>query len=47
MVTDRGDEVSARFLIMATGCLSTPRAPPIPGVESFAGRDLPHRRLAA
>jgi len=35
--TDRGDEVSARFLIMATGCLSTPRAPPIPGVESFAG----------
>jgi cyclohexanone monooxygenase len=22
---------------MATGCLSTPRAPPIPGVESFAG----------
>jgi cyclohexanone monooxygenase len=35
--TDRGDEVRARFLIMATGCLSTPRAPPIPGVESFAG----------
>jgi cyclohexanone monooxygenase len=37
VVTDRGDKVSARFLIMATGCLSTPRAPPIPGVESFAG----------
>ena len=35
--TDRGDALSARFLIMATGCLSTPRAPPIPGVESFAG----------
>ncbi|HEY1427629.1 MAG TPA: NAD(P)/FAD-dependent oxidoreductase [Caulobacteraceae bacterium] len=37
VVTDRGDEVRTRFLIMATGCLSTPRAPPIPGVESFAG----------
>jgi cyclohexanone monooxygenase len=37
VVTDRGDEVSARWLIMATGCLSTPRAPAIPGVESFAG----------
>ena len=35
--TDRGDALRARFLIMATGCLSTPRAPPIPGVESFAG----------
>jgi len=37
VVTDRGDELSARWLIMATGCLSTPRAPAIPGVESFAG----------
>jgi cyclohexanone monooxygenase len=37
VVTDRGDEITARWLIMATGCLSTPRAPPIPGVESFAG----------
>jgi cyclohexanone monooxygenase len=37
VVTDRGDELSARWLIMATGCLSTPRAPPIPGVERFAG----------
>ena len=37
VVTDRGDEVRARWLIMATGCLSTPRAPPIPGVESFKG----------
>jgi cyclohexanone monooxygenase len=35
--TDRGDEVAARWLVMATGCLSTPRAPAIPGVESFAG----------
>jgi len=37
VVTDRGDTVSARWLVMATGCLSTPRAPAIPGVESFAG----------
>jgi len=37
VVTDRGDTLSARWLVMATGCLSTPRAPAIPGVESFAG----------
>jgi cyclohexanone monooxygenase len=37
IVTNRGDELAARWLVMATGCLSTPRAPPIPGVETFAG----------
>jgi cyclohexanone monooxygenase len=37
VVTDRGDALSARYLITATGCLSTPRKPPIPGVDSFAG----------
>ena len=37
IVTDRGDELSARWVVMATGCLSTPRKPPIPGVDSFAG----------
>jgi len=37
VVTDRGDDLSARWLVMATGCLSTPRAPAIPGVETFAG----------
>jgi len=36
VVTDEGDTLSARWLVMATGCLSTPRAPAIPGVESFA-----------
>lgn len=36
--TDRGDRVSARYCVMATGCLSTPRRPEIPGLESFAGR---------
>jgi len=36
--TDRGDEVSARFVIMATGCLSAPQAPPFPGLDSFEGK---------
>src|SRR5918997_3554452 len=35
--TDRGDRVSARFCIMATGCLSTSRIPAFPGLESFTG----------
>ena len=35
VTTDRGDEITARWVIMATGCLSTPRAPAIPGVESY------------
>jgi cyclohexanone monooxygenase len=37
VTTDRGDKVSARFCIMATGCLSVPRAPDFPGQDSFAG----------
>jgi cyclohexanone monooxygenase len=36
--TDRGDEVSAGFCIMATGCLSEPQLPPpFPGIETFEG----------
>src|SRR5262244_1308656 len=35
--TDRGDEVSARFCIMATGCLSTTQQPKFKGLESFKG----------
>ena len=35
--TDRGDQVSARFCIMATGCLSSAQVPAFPGLESFAG----------
>ena len=35
--TDRGDRVSARFLIMATGCLSAARVPAIDGLGDFAG----------
>ncbi|HEX7841463.1 MAG TPA: NAD(P)/FAD-dependent oxidoreductase [Kofleriaceae bacterium] len=33
-----GEVVSARFLIMATGCLSTSKEPEIPGKERFAGK---------
>jgi cyclohexanone monooxygenase len=39
VTTDRGDKVRARFCLMATGCLSVPRAPKIEGAESFAGRN--------
>jgi cyclohexanone monooxygenase len=38
--TNRGDRVSARFLIMATGCLSAARKPEYPGMEEFSGRIL-------
>jgi cyclohexanone monooxygenase len=37
IATDRGDHVSARFCIMATGCLSTAKIPAFPGLESFSG----------
>jgi cyclohexanone monooxygenase len=35
--TNRGDEVSARWVVMATGCLSVPKTPDIPGADSFQG----------
>jgi cyclohexanone monooxygenase len=35
--TSQGETVSARFCIMATGCLSSPRAPDIKGADSFEG----------
>jgi cation diffusion facilitator CzcD-associated flavoprotein CzcO/acetyl esterase/lipase len=35
--TDRGDEISCRFYVMATGCLSVPKTPDIEGVARFAG----------
>ncbi len=38
--TDRGDRVTARFLVMATGCLSAANTPNFPGRDSFAGRSL-------
>jgi cyclohexanone monooxygenase len=35
--TDTGETFSARFLIMATGCLSTAKMPDFPGLDSFRG----------
>src|SRR5262245_14313346 len=36
--TEHGDELSAPFLVMATGCLSAANVPAIPGLERFEGR---------
>ena len=35
--TDTGKTATARFCIMATGCLSKPQVPDIPGLQDFAG----------
>jgi cyclohexanone monooxygenase len=35
VTTDRGDSLSARYLIMASGCLSMPREPDIAGAATF------------
>ena len=36
--TDGGDTVTARFCVMATGCLSTSRQPDFPGLSNFKGK---------
>jgi cation diffusion facilitator CzcD-associated flavoprotein CzcO len=38
VTTERGDQLAAKFLITAVGCLSTANVPRIPGLESFKGR---------
>jgi cyclohexanone monooxygenase len=35
--TDRGDKMSARFVVMSNGPLSKPKLPGIPGIESYQG----------
>ena len=45
VTTDAGAALSARFLIMATGCISEPNMPSIDGMETFARTDPPHRPL--
>jgi cyclohexanone monooxygenase len=35
--TDRGDELVARYVVAATGCLSVPQTPAVPGLETFEG----------
>ncbi len=36
--TSRGDEIRARFVIMANGFLNLPKLPGIPGIERFKGK---------
>jgi cyclohexanone monooxygenase len=38
--TDRGERWSARFVVMATGCLSVPTRPELDGLDRFEGRVL-------
>ena len=53
--TDRGDEVSCRWYVLAVGILNLLKLPAIPGMEDFAGRSFHtarwdyelHRRRAA
>jgi cation diffusion facilitator CzcD-associated flavoprotein CzcO len=35
--TDQGHEVSAQYCVMATGCLSAPKFPEVPGLDRFSG----------
>ncbi|MDB5687592.1 MAG: monooxygenase [Rhizorhabdus sp.] len=37
ITTDRGDAMTARFVVMANGQLSKPKLPGIPGIETFKG----------
>jgi len=38
ITTDQGNEVSSRYYIMASGCLSMPKSPDIEGAGRFEGR---------
>lgn len=40
VTTDRGDEIRARYLIMAVGILNLMKLPMIPGMERFAGKSF-------
>lgn len=35
--TDTGETIATQFLILATGCLSVPSKPSVPGIETFRG----------
>src|SRR5262249_37818369 len=39
--TDRGDRASARFCVLATGCLSAAQVPDLPGLAGFWGKWYP------
>ncbi len=36
--TDRGDEIRARFVVMANGLLNIPKLPGIPGIHEYKGK---------
>ena len=36
--TNRGDEIRARFVVMACGVLNMPKLPSIPGIDKFKGK---------
>jgi cyclohexanone monooxygenase len=38
LIAENGDQLQARFVVMATGCLSIPNKPNIAGIEQFEGR---------
>lgn len=38
ILTDRDDHASAKFCVMATGCLSTAKVPDYKGIDSFQGK---------
>jgi cyclohexanone monooxygenase len=40
VATSRGDDIRARFLIMAAGSFNRPKLPGIPGIESFKGHSF-------
>jgi cation diffusion facilitator CzcD-associated flavoprotein CzcO len=40
ILTDRGDEVSCRWYVLAVGILNLMKLPAIPGMEDFAGRSF-------
>jgi cation diffusion facilitator CzcD-associated flavoprotein CzcO len=38
IVTNRGDDIRARFVIMANGLLNIPKLPGVPGIQEFKGK---------
>ena len=47
VTTSDGKTVTAKYVVLATGCLSNARMPDIKGLGGFQGQGLPHRALAA
>ena len=47
VTTSDGKTVTAKYVVLATGCLSNARMPDIKGLAGFQGQGLSHRALAA